>query len=95
MKSVRKAKVVKSDNDSDSDDEFRSCTKCGLKHLPSKCPTYSEVCFKCSKKNHFLRMCGRHAKKGHTRFTKRPVSQMDLTDGNALDMFEYDQESCE
>ena len=63
---------------------------CGLKHLPSKCPAYGEDCFKCGKKNHFLRMCGKLAKKGHTRFTKRSVAKMELTDEDALDMFEYD-----
>ena len=52
-KSIRKAKVVKSESESESDDEFKSCTKCGLKHPPSKCPACSEACYKCGKKNHF------------------------------------------
>ena len=89
-KSVRKVKAVKSDSESESDDEFRRCTKCGLKHPPSKCPVYGEACYKCGKKNHFSRMCGKLAKKGHTRFTKRSVAKMELTDEDASDAFEYD-----
>ena len=85
-KSIKKVKAVKSDSDSDSDDGLKSCTKCGLKHPSSKCP----ACFKCGKKNHFLRMCGKHTRKGHARFTKRSVAKMKLTDDEALDMFEYD-----
>ena len=30
-KSVRKARTIKSDSNSDNDNEFRNCTKCGLK----------------------------------------------------------------
>ena len=41
-------------------------------------------------KNHFSRMCGKHAKKGHVRFTKKSAIKMELTDDNVLDMFEYD-----
>ena len=89
-KSMRKAKAVKSESDSDSDDELKSCAKCGLKHPPSRCPAYGEVRFECGRKNHFLRMCGKQAKKGHAKFTKKSVAEMELTDDEALDMFEYD-----
>ena len=30
------------------------------------------------------------AKKGHTRFTKRSVAEMELTDEDGIDTFEYD-----
>ena len=49
-KFARKAKAVKSYSDSDCEDEFKSCTKCGLKQRPNSCPAYGEVCFKCGKK---------------------------------------------
>ena len=86
-KFARKAKVIKSDTDSDSEDEFKSCKICGLQHPPNRCPAYGEVCFKCGKKNHFSRMCGKYAKKGYTRFTKKSVAELELTDD---DTFEYD-----
>ena len=89
-KSVRKVKVVKSDSESESDDEFRRSTKCGLKHPPIKCPAYGKAYYKCGKKNHFSRMCGKLAKKGHTRFVKRSVAEMVLTDEDAIDVFQYD-----
>ena len=89
-KPIKKVKAVKSDSDSNSNDEVKSCRKCGLKHLPSKCAAYGETCFKCGKKNYFSRMCGKHARKGHARFTKKSVAEMELTDDEALDMFEYD-----
>ena len=85
-KSIRKAKVVKSDSESESNDKFKSCTKCGLKHPPNKCLAYGEACYKCG---HFLRMCGKLAKKGHTMFTKRSVADMELTDEDSLNAFEY------
>ena len=86
---MKRAKAVKSDNDSDSVDEFKSCIKYGLKHPPSKCPAYNEVCFKYGKKNHFSGMCGKHAREGHTKFTKTSVVEMVLPNDDALDMFEY------
>ena len=81
-----KQKTVKSDSDSESDDEFKSFRKCGLTHPPSKCFAYGKVSFKCAKKNHFPIMCGKHAKKGHAKFTKRSVAEMELTDDNTLDI---------
>ena len=88
-KSIKKARTVKSDSDSDSNDEFKGCIKCGLKHPPSKCPAYGEAYYKCGK-NHFSRMCGKLAKKVHTRFTKRSVAEMELINEDAIDVFEYD-----
>ena len=35
-------------------------------------------------------MCGKQAKKGHASYTKKSVAEMELTDDEALDMFEYD-----
>ena len=64
--------------------------KCDLKHPPSKYPAYGEACYKCGKKNHFSRICGKLAKKSHARFTKRSVAEMELTDEDAIDAFEHD-----
>ena len=35
-------------------------------------------------------MCGKQAKKGHAKYTKKSVAEMELTDDEVLDMFEYD-----
>ena len=34
-----------------------SCSYCGLKHQPRRCPAYGKLCNKCGKKNHFMSVC--------------------------------------
>ena len=58
-----------------------------IKQPHGKSPLNGEVCSKCGKKNHFLRMCIKHTKMGYVRFTKESVAEMEATDD---DIFEYD-----
>ena len=34
-----------------------ACRKCGGTHKPRQCPAYGAVCHKCSKQNHFAKVC--------------------------------------
>ena len=37
--------------------ETKTCGNCGRSHEPRNCPAYGKTCNKCSKRNHFARMC--------------------------------------
>jgi hypothetical protein len=36
---------------------LRDCGKCGIRHLPMKCPAYGLTCHNCSRTGHFSRVC--------------------------------------
>lgn len=35
----------------------KNCSRCGYNHPPRKCPAYGQKCSKCSKMNHYSRVC--------------------------------------
>ena len=45
------------------DCESLQCDKYGLKHKPEECPAFGKQCYKCSKDNHYARLCHRTKKK--------------------------------
>lgn len=36
---------------------MRSCSRCGTSHRRFECPAYGKTCLKCSRMNHYARMC--------------------------------------
>jgi hypothetical protein len=45
--------------------QIRDCKFCGQSHLSGKCPAYGKICTKCSKRNHFARVCQSSAASAH------------------------------
>ena len=43
--------------EADSKYKKNPCQKCGMHHKKYECPAYNEICKKCSKPNHFAKMC--------------------------------------
>lgn len=50
-----------------SDSRMLDCKRCGLKHMPKKCPAYGKICSACHGKNHFAKRCFSKGKENKTK----------------------------
>ena len=37
--------------------ETSNCEKCGIKHIPKRCPAYNAICHNCKLKGHYRKQC--------------------------------------